>query len=82
MVYEYFNLSDTDESVLELHEIWKVELQDDKVHPFNTRWDETIITMKKQADEEILDDSFHQQLQQLEQLHLLSLYIQDTVQKG
>ena len=56
--------------------------RDDKVHPLNTRWDETIITMKKQADDEILDDSFHRQLQQLEQLHLLSLYIQDTVQKG
>ena len=35
--------------------------------------------MKKQPDEEILDNSNHRQLHQSEQLKpLLSLYIQDT----
>ena len=34
------------------NEILKVEVKTDNVQPFNTRWDETIISMKKQPDEE------------------------------
>ena len=34
---------------------FKVELKIDNVQSFNKRWDETIIAMKKQPDEEILD---------------------------
>ena len=56
MIYEYFKVSDTNESVLDLDEILKVELENDNLQPFNTRWDETIIVMKKQPDEEILDN--------------------------
>ena len=42
----------------------------------------TTIAMKRQPDEEILNNVFYHQLQQSDQLKpLLSLYIQDTVQK-
>ena len=51
MIYEYFKVSDTD---CFFNEILKVELTNDSVHSFNTRWDETITAMKKQPDEEIL----------------------------
>ena len=58
MIYEYFKVSDTDESVLDPHEILKVELKNDNVQSVNTRWDETIISMKKQPDDEILEYCF------------------------
>ena len=35
--------------------VLKVELTNDNIHSFNTRWDETMIAMKK-TDEEILDN--------------------------
>ena len=58
MIHEYFKVSDTDESVLDFNEILKVELKNYNVHSFNTRWEEPIIAMKRQPDEEILDNFF------------------------
>ena len=68
MIYEDFKVSDTDESVLDLSQILMVILRSDSAQSFNTRWDETIITMKKQSDEEILDKLCYCELQQSEQL--------------
>ena len=80
MIYEYFEVSDTDESVLDLGSIMKVELKNDNVQSFNLRSDETMLPMKKQPDEEILGNVLYRQLQESEQLNpLLSLYIRDTV---
>ena len=56
MIYEDFKVSDTDESVLNLNEILKDELKNDNAQPFSTRWCEIRIAMKKQPDEEILDN--------------------------
>ena len=42
MIYEYFKVSDTDESVSDLNEILKVQLKNDNVQSVCTRWDETI----------------------------------------
>ena len=80
---EYFKVIDTDESVLDFNEILKAELKNDNEQSFNTRWEETMIAMKKQPDGQILDNLNYRQLQQSEQLNpLLSLCIQDTVHKG
>ena len=48
IIYAYFNVSDTDDSVVELDEILKVELKKEHVQSFNTRWDKiAIITGKR-----------------------------------
>ena len=60
----------------------KVELKNDNVESFNTRWHETIIATKEQPDDENFGNLYYRQRQQSKQLKLLvSLYIQDTVQK-
>ena len=83
MIYKSFKVSDADESVLDHNEILMVELKNDNVQSFNTRWNETIIAMKKQTYEEILETILFRQLQLSDQQKpLLSLYNQDTVQKG
>ena len=46
-IYEYLKDSDADESFLDLNENSKVELKNDNVQSFNTRWNETIIAMQK-----------------------------------
>ena len=67
-------ISDADESDLDLDEILKVQLKNDNVQLFNTRWDETVIAMKKQPDCEMLENVHYHQLFQSEQLkQLLSL---------
>ena len=81
-LHEYSKVS-KGESVLDLDEILKVELKNNNEQSFNTRWDETIIAMKKQSDNESLKNLLYRQLQQSEQLKpLLFLYIHDAVQKG
>ena len=57
MIYEYFKVSDTDKSVVDLNEILKVEFKNDNWQSFNTRLDETIIAMRGSGpDDEILDN--------------------------
>ena len=56
MICEYFKVSDTDESVLDFNEILKVEMKTYNVQSIKTRWDETKIAMKRQPDEEILEN--------------------------
>ena len=64
------------------NEILKVDLKNDNVHSFNTRWDVTVIAMKMQPDQETLWKCCYCQLQQSERVKLLlSLNIQDTVQR-
>ena len=83
MIYDYFKVSDTDESVLDLNDILKVEFKTDNIQSFNARWDENIIAIEKQPGDEILDNFCHRQVQQAEQSKpWLSLYIQDTVQNS
>ena len=47
IIHEFCQIIETDESVLDLDEILKFEMVNDKVQSFNTRWHETIIAMKK-----------------------------------
>ena len=47
-----------------LNDISKVELKNDNVQSLKTRWDGSVIAMKKQPDDEILDNLFYRQLQQ------------------
>ena len=48
----------TTKSVLDFEEILKVELKNDIVQSFNTRWDGIVIAMEKQPDEETLENYF------------------------
>ena len=89
MIDDYFKRSDTDDSVLDLNEILKVEFKNDNTQSFSTRWDETKIVMKtkiamkKLPAEEILENYNFRQLQQSDHLKLLmSLHIHDTVLEG
>ena len=84
MIFEFFKVSDTDETFLVCNEFLKVDLtKRPRVQYFDTQWDKTIITTKKQPDVEILDMFNYRQLQRSEQPKpSLTLYIQDIVQKG
>ena len=54
--HDHFKISDTDGTVLDLSDYFKVELRNASQQSFDTQWDETIIAMRKYADEEILEN--------------------------
>ena len=69
-------------TVLDLSDLLKVELRNDNAQSIDTKWDETIIVLRKQPDDEVLESLWFKQLAQADQLkQLLALYIPDTVQK-
>ena len=55
MVFYHFGISDTDGTVLHLPDLLEAGLRNDSVHSFDTRWDETVIAMKKKTDDEVLE---------------------------
>ena len=49
---------------------------------FDTRWDETLIAMRKKPDDEVLNNLCYRQLDKADQFkQLLALNVQDIVQK-
>ena len=61
----------------------KVELKNDSLQFFDAKWSETMIALRKQPDEEVLDKMHPRQRDKLDQIkELLALYIRDTVEKA
>ena len=52
MICDHFKISYTDGTVLDLSDHLRIELKNDSVQSFDTKWDETIIPMNKQPDDE------------------------------
>ena len=74
--------SSTSRSATQMSLFWtsmrflNVEMKNDNAQSFNTRWEETVMTMKYDPDDEIWDFVYHRQLQLSEQLKsLLPLYM-------
>ena len=54
MTYKHFKISDTHGTALDISDLLKIELRGE-ILTFDTKWDETIIAMQKQPDEELLE---------------------------
>ena len=59
MIYEHFKISGTDCAVL-VSDLPNIQLRSDSVQTFDTKWDETIIAMQQQTDEDLLQNFVHQ----------------------
>ena len=62
MVYDYFKIRGTSEALLDVTDLTKVTLKGDKVRGVNTKWDETVLSVKTIPDEEILEYVYKLQL--------------------
>ena len=58
MIYDHFKVSDTDGTVLDLPDLVKVEIGNDTLQSFDTKWDETIVAMREHPDEEIMENLY------------------------
>ena len=71
------------EAILDFTDSMKVTLKGDRVQAFDATCDETLISMKKIPDEEILENMYKLQLKNWEELKsMMTLYTQDTVCKS
>ena len=52
MIFDHFKISDTDGTALDLSDLLKMKLRSDHVQSFDAEWDEAIIAMRKQLDDE------------------------------
>ena len=65
MIYELFQISDTDGTVLDISDLLKAELKGHNVRSFDTTWDDTIIAMQKQPDEGLFENLYFRQLKKI-----------------
>ena len=66
MAFDHFKIRDMDGTVLDLSE--KQKLRNDTVQSFDTRWDDTVIAMRKQTDDEVLESFYSRQFNKADQL--------------
>ena len=67
IIHEHIKISETDRTVLHI----SVELRTDYVHNVDTEWDETIIAVQKQPDDELLENLNFRQHEASDQLKRL-----------
>ena len=78
MTLDHFKISDTNGAVPDLSDLLKVDLRSDSAQSFDTRWDETGIAMRKQTDDEVLENLCFRLLENADQLkQLLALCVQE-----
>ena len=55
MIFDYFKISGTGESLFDFNDILRVLLKSDKVQGFDTSWDEVLLSMRRVPEEEMLN---------------------------
>ena len=47
MIYDYFRVTGSHDTVLDNADLFSITLRDDNVHEFDTRWDEVLLSMRR-----------------------------------
>ena len=81
MIYDNFKISGKGEALLGFNDLLRVQLNNDNMEGFDTRWDEVLLSMTDVPDEDSLDKCTKKKFSE-ELTLLVALYLQDTVQKG
>ena len=82
MISEHFEISDADGAVLDLSDLLKIEIRNDNMQSFVTRWDETVIALTKQPDDEALANLYFRQLDKADQIKQLRAKELSTTEHG
>ena len=80
VIYDYFKIWGTGEALLDFNDLLTVQLKNDNVQGFDTKWDEVHLSRTKVPDEDFLENCTRSSSVELKPL--MALYLQDTVQKG
>ena len=82
MIYEYFRVTGAHYTVLECADSFSVNLDDDNIQEFDTRWDEVLFSMSKIPSDDILETLYTLRTREFDQLKtVLELYDMEIHQK-
>ena len=82
MIYDYFWVTGTHDTVLDYADLFSVTLRDDYVQEFGTRWDEVLLSVSKIPSDDVLESLYKLRIRESEQLKtVLELYEMEIHQK-
>ena len=82
MIYDYFRVTGAHDTVLDYADLFSVNLHDDNVREFDTRWDEVLLSMSKIPSDNILESLYKVRIRESDQLKtVLELYDMEIHQK-
>ena len=83
MIYDYFRVTGAHDTVLDYDVLFSVTLYDDNIQEFDTRWDESLLSVsKKNPSDDILESLYKLRIRESDQLKtVLALHEQDILNK-
>ena len=58
MIHDYFRVTGAHDAVLDYADLFSVALRDDNIQEFDTRWDESLLSMSKIPSDDILESLY------------------------
>ena len=68
MIYEYFRVTGTHDTVSDYTDLFSVHLRDDNVQEFDTSWDEVLLSVSKIPSDDVLESLFKFRIREFDQL--------------
>ena len=69
MIYDFFNISGDNEAILDFRDLSKVQLQNDSVRAFATKWDEVSSAVTDRPTDSILESLYQMQVEKSQELN-------------
>ena len=75
LIYEYFRVTGANDSVENCADLFKVGLRNDDIQEFDSKWDETLLSMTHIPSDDILESLYKLRIRESEKLKtVLELY--------
>ena len=68
MIYDYFRVTGAHDMVLDHADLFSVDIRDDNIQEFDTRWDEVLLCMSKSPSDDILESLYKLRIRESAQL--------------
>ena len=82
LIYEYFRVTGANDSVENCADVFTIDLRNDDIQEFDSKWDEILLSMTQIPSDEILEGLYKQRIRESEKLKTaLELYDLETHQK-
>ena len=82
MICDYFRVTGAHDTVLDYADLFSVDLRNDDVQEFDTRWDDILLSMSKIPPADILESLYKLRIRESDQLKtVLELYDMEIHQK-
>ena len=82
LIYDYFRVTGDDDTILDYADLFTIDLRNDDVQEFDTRWDGLLLSLSKITPDDVLESLYKLRIRESDQLkHVLELYDHEIYQK-